>query len=417
LGISKIREKGEIYWFNHIPKSGSTSPFTWSDQYNFNSSGGTTFTHTQLSASNKSLLYTLLPAAGQADALLYSLPSAWGDLVLTKTQNQGGLADINAASFDVEYDFTDCSNSSIIPVDVTATDIQLQGESQRLRRLRAAGQAVEDVTTAVTHKKMTPVVSVSNADNNSRTLGKGEFTRFYNKSSTSASTVKFTAQDVFGVYKFVGWTNRTGATVSTESSYTLPLNQNGGVYLKANYEYAGAALKVADVITQGQDGGTKTLAVSNSGKELDPLYWTAELTENPSWVHIIMGNDGADDGDILLQFDPLPEEQQERQTTLYIETDHTDISKQVIVKQVKGSSIETSTVEWTVGPNPFRNTLNVNGAEGYIMHLTNIAGRAMFSARIASNNEVLDVSNLPSGVYILTLQKGGMKHTQKVMKL
>ncbi|MDR1810579.1 MAG: T9SS type A sorting domain-containing protein [Prevotella sp.] len=406
-GLSKIRKNGNTSWFNHRPQDGQQSPFTWSDLYNFQDKK---LSHSKKSVSEESLFISLL---GESVSKIerYSLPSAWAKIFLTKSDNNGYESRINAAKLKIIYDYANPIPSQSI-VDISTSEINFYGETNRLKRLKAAGQAAEDATGLVTSKTMTPVIGVSFTDNNGRDLGKGNFSRTFSKGNTS---VKFEAQDVYGVYKFVGWTNNRGETVSASPTYTVSLANNA--YLKANYEYAGAALNVASLVSQGKENGSKTLAVSNSGSDLESLYWTAELVENPDWVRIVSGSDGADDGEIVLQFTALPQGQTERQTVLLIETDHSDISKEVVVKQTGGSGIETPTVEWAVGPNPFRNTLTVTDAEGYIMHLTNIAGRAMFSARIASNNEILDVSDIPAGVYVLTMQKNGVKHSRKVLKI
>jgi hypothetical protein len=69
-----------------------------------------------------------------------------------------------------------------------------------------------------------------------------------------------------------------------------------------------------------------------------------------------------------------------------------------------------------VAPNPFINELNIKGAEGYTLNLTNIVGISVYRRKISSDNETVFVGNIPAGIYVATLTKNGERMDVKLIK-
>jgi len=61
-------------------------------------------------------------------------------------------------------------------------------------------------------------------------------------------------------------------------------------------------------------------------------------------------------------------------------------------------------IEFTVYPNPFKDKLTIEMEElGYEVQLFSILGELILSKHLEENLTVLDVSNLPNGIYFMNL--------------
>ena len=72
----------------------------------------------------------------------------------------------------------------------------------------------------------------------------------------------------------------------------------------------------------------------------------------------------------------------------------------------------------SVYPNPATETLNIdlnslNGNEHIL--LQNLAGQTLMNVRVLSQHTELNVSELPTGIYILEIEKGTERFQQRVM--
>lgn len=71
-------------------------------------------------------------------------------------------------------------------------------------------------------------------------------------------------------------------------------------------------------------------------------------------------------------------------------------------------------------PNPVGNTLNIkmtnNTSSLSHIKITSLSGQTVISRKIANSNTAIDVSNLPSGVYILELIESGVEYKSKFIK-
>jgi hypothetical protein len=70
--------------------------------------------------------------------------------------------------------------------------------------------------------------------------------------------------------------------------------------------------------------------------------------------------------------------------------------------------------EWSVYPNPVKDLIQIKGINGQVGVL-DISGNSVFNA--ASTNESIDLHNLNSGVYILSIQNESKTVTKRIVKL
>lgn len=71
----------------------------------------------------------------------------------------------------------------------------------------------------------------------------------------------------------------------------------------------------------------------------------------------------------------------------------------------------------TVYPNPTNGVLNIQSTEKInFMKLTEISGKSVINKKATNNKEHLDLSNLPNGVYVLTVETNAGKTTKKIIK-
>ena len=176
-GISQFRKDGKLYWFDHIPRNAKVNPHTWGVKYSVT---GDHLSPKEPSSESSSLLSYLLKLKNHTteDVMLFSRPSAWSDILITKSLNETGDADIVIDSLVLllKYDYTDRPKNNI-NIDITANE------------------------------QLLPYVTCSRADLNGRSSGRGNLYRTYKKNSGS---VTFTAVDQYEMYHFVNWTDRSG---------------------------------------------------------------------------------------------------------------------------------------------------------------------------------------------------------------
>ncbi len=96
---------------------------------------------------------------------------------------------------------------------------------------------------------------------------------------------------------------------------------------------------------------------------------------------------------------------------LHIYTSTTCDSVLGLVETVTANSIN-------VYPNPTHNLFYIEGGEiGAGLRLFNIVGQEVYTGTIESNRQPIDISNLPTGVYVLWLVDGnGVRNCVRVVK-
>jgi hypothetical protein len=203
--------------------------------------------------------------------MLFSRPSAWSDVALTKKVHSSGGANvvIDSLVIKLDYDFTRRLND-IRNIDITVNEGLL------------------------------PYIACSVEDISGRSNGNGRLYRSYTKSS---QPVTFTAVDKYESFWFKNWTDRASNIVSNETALTV--DRLTDQFYTANYEYHGPILSVPDTIYVGNEGSSFTVNVRNIGigdEEMD-WYVTDSLS---SFVHIDGPTEGIDDGTFTFTFEPNP---------------------------------------------------------------------------------------------------------------
>ena len=289
-GISRFRKDGQIYWFDHISRS-TTNPHTWGVRYDAVSQE---ITPIQPSYASTSLLYSVLGTSGAGNMMLFSRPSAWADITLSKKVHSSGGARIIVDSLvlKLQYDFMRRPNT-IRNIDITTNDGLL------------------------------PYISCSDADINGRSNGNGNLNRSY---AVSSSPLTFTAIDQYGTYHFVNWTNRAGDTVSSTADLTV--NRTTDQFYRANYERRVPILEVPDTIYVSHSGGVYTVNVSNIGSGDIEMDWYVDDSVS-TWVHLNGVTEGFDNGSFSFVCE-TNESEIERVDSIEIFAPETDIMSKVI---------------------------------------------------------------------------------------
>ena len=256
-GISRFRKDGQIYWFDHISRN-TSSPHTWGVRYD---AVADEITPIQPSFASQSLLYSILGTSGANNMMLFSRPSAWGDINISKKVHSSGGARIIVDSLvlRLQYDFMR-RPSQLRNIDITTSDDLL------------------------------PYIACSEADVNGRSNGNGNLNRSYNISN---QPLTFTAIEQYGNWYFVNWTNRAGDTVSNVPSLTV--NRTTDQFYRANYERRVPILDVPDTIFVSYDGGIYSINVANIGPGNVEMDWYVDDSIS-SWVHLTGATEGIDSG-------------------------------------------------------------------------------------------------------------------------
>ena len=285
-GISRLRKNGEVYWFNHIAKSG-INPHTWGIRVDAITNN---IDIIKPSPDSESLLRSVL--GNDNNIMLYSRPSAWSDITITKdvhTQGGGDMV-IDSVIIKLVYDYTP-RPSNIRNIDIN------------------------------TNNGLLPFFASSNVDLHGKSSGKGNFHRSF---APSSQTVSYEAPEYHGAWRFVNWTNRLGQQVTANKILTI--NTNTDQYYTANYEYYLPVLQVADTVYVSGNGGTDIIPVLNTG--IEDMDWSVSDSVS-TWVQIAGSTEGLNNGNINIMFGANPTGNI-RIDSIYIEAPETDIYAKTI---------------------------------------------------------------------------------------
>lgn len=262
-GLSTFMKDGHLYWFDHRTHN-TTSPHTWGARYDALLNKTATI---EPSVASTSLLRSIVNAD---DVMLFSRPSAWSDIALTKKVHTSGGADIviDKLVIKLQYDFTRRPDN-IRNIHITACN------------------------------GLMPYIACSETDINGRSGGNGHLIRSYTKSSQN---VTFTATDKYESFYFKNWTDRAGNVISTNTQLTV--NRQKDQYYLANYEYRGAVLGVQDTIRVSNEGGSYVVNISNIGNIDEEMEWYASADTLSTWIHLEGMAEGVDDGTVSFTYEP-----------------------------------------------------------------------------------------------------------------
>ena len=321
--------------------------------------------------------------------MLFSRPSAWGDLTISKKVHSSGGARIVVDSLvlRLQYDFMRRPN--------------------RLRNI--------DITT---NEGLLPYIACSEADVNGRSNGNGNLNRSYNVSS---DPLTFTAIEQYGNWYFVNWTNRAGDTVSNTPAMTV--SRTTDQFYRANYERRVPILEVPDTIKVPHCGGTFTVQVRNVGAGEEEMDWYVDDSLS-SWVHLNGVAEGIDDGVFTFFYD-TNYSQERRIDSLEIFAPETDeMSRMIYIMQVDSSELtgirpieQNHTNDILIYPNPAKESVTIEGVGVRSVRVYSTLGQEMLYHRAnESQGLTIDVCGLPEGFYIFAIETNDGIVYKKIVK-
>lgn len=386
-GISQFRKDGHVYWFNHM-SSKTTNPHFWRTKIDVFDLPEVLEPKTDKKSTAISSLFSTILNNNTENIMLFSRPSVWSDIIMSKQVLTDSECDIviDSLVLELQYDYTRRT------MDNHNIDIG----------------TVEDLM---------PFIACSENDVNGRSGGNGLLYRSY---STSSTPVTFTAIDRYGSYYFKNWTNRTGTVVSEKLDLTV--NRMKDQYYRANYERRVPILNVPDTIKVGNSGGAYTVQVGNVGSGVIEMDWYVSDSIS-SWVHLNGEAEGVDDGQFTFTFD-ANESNKDRIDSLEIFAPETDIMvKTIYIKQVDDTLVGIQQVEnrdenVLIYPIPMKDYVNIEAEGLKSVSLYSIIGNEVASYRCRGNNKLtIPLNAIPNGVYIVTIKTGSGTTSRKVLKV
>ncbi len=239
-GISFIKSEGEVLQFRHYNKD-TTNPIVWGARFD---PVDEIIDPVEPSAASDSLLRSLLGGNAPDDIMLYSRPSAWTDLAISRsvTNNNGLPINITGIRLELIYDFT--------PQNTTLDLVDIMNNVSMAYLYRQDDVAVEDAD-------FTPYFVLDMPDVNHRQDARGRFFRIFAHNSSGYVTI--TAQPRYGNWYFNKWTNRYGFDLPggpfNSPEISLALTENQAV----SAQYIAQSLYF-DINTDGDVDGTDLYA-------------------------------------------------------------------------------------------------------------------------------------------------------------
>ena len=182
------------------------------------------------------------------------------------------------------------------------------------------------------------------------------------------------------------------------------------------------------VITQQQSPPTIMLSTSNqtiAHNSTDPIGisfmvggsatgWKSSITYTPANANFITLDTNMNDnqtGAITLMATPTANTGVERTATITLTTTGMGTPDSVSLTITQGAMADTTTlysytrVDFSLYPNPTEGKLTVEGVTGYLqMYVHDLVGREVMTYSLTPSKKTIDVSSLPSGMYVVTLQ-------------
>lgn len=189
-GISNLKLDGAIHRFRHYNQF-TQNPIVWGGRYD---PADDRVDPIRPSDASDSLLRSLLSGDAVADMLLYSRPSAWADLHLSRSvfDSSGQAIILRSVRLELVYDFT-------------PRNAQLGLRDLELVVTTPAGDVAG---TPVFHEaSLQPYFQVGATDRNGRRDARGRFLRVFD---SSPSPIRVEAPAEYGQWSFARWTDRFG---------------------------------------------------------------------------------------------------------------------------------------------------------------------------------------------------------------
>jgi hypothetical protein len=270
-GVSTIKSNGDLYKFEHYSKS-TTNPIEWGARYD---PVNNVVDPIKPSLASESLLQALLPDTPVGDLLIYSRPSAWAEIAISKSENDD-RQNINLTRLQLELIY-DYSNKN---PDLDLVELDLRVSKKDYDR---NGQ----LTTM--EANFMPYFIVDTADVNQRQDGRGSFVRFYSASNSKRVAVR--AMESYGRWKFKYWADEEGNQITDvlEGEFDLAASQIVFAHYELDEYILPNNLPTAPLLTYPQDGASgvelrpKLSWEAASDPDLDPVSYFVTLCDDPGF--------------------------------------------------------------------------------------------------------------------------------------
>lgn len=244
-GVSRLTSAGRSFLFRHYTAQ-TVNPIVWHTIFNARDGG---ISNSELSPAQKSLLTVLLDGESNlSDKLLFfSQPAAMADVVITKdvaTDNGVDLA-ITDLEFEVDLDF-DNASSTRRELEVTVAD------------------------------NLTPLITLSRADQNGRQDGQGNFTRQF----APFTQVVVEAPSKFGELVFDRWVINGQPANDSSTTARLTLTSDTRVVAIFKRESQGLVLTPTPLAVSGGQMGFSFPTVPGARYVLEQTF----SLNTPAWT-------------------------------------------------------------------------------------------------------------------------------------
>ena len=144
--------------------------------------------------------------------------------------------------------------------------------------------------------------------------------------------------------------------------------------------------------------------------------WTSHIDYMPDSANFITLNPPNDDatGNITIRATPSANTSVKRTATIILITsghEGTPDSVSLTITQAAGAEPLLGVAPskpFTLYPNPTTGTLTIEGVTGYLqMYIYDLVGREVMTYSLTPSKKTIDVSDLPSGMYVVTLRGRG----------
>jgi hypothetical protein len=190
-GISNFKSDGAIYQFRHY-NTMTENPIVWGARYDPVNDIIDPF---KPSAASDSLLCSLLNSCADLDhMMLYSRPSAWADLHVSRVvrDSTGRGIDITSLTLELVFDFTRRNDTlGRKDLEIVVTTATPEGQS----------------SIVLEEANFQPYFVFDRPDFNGRQDARGRVIRIY---PSSSQPLQVRAEEVYGAWKFDKWTDRLG---------------------------------------------------------------------------------------------------------------------------------------------------------------------------------------------------------------
>jgi len=175
-----------------------------------------------------------------------------------------------------------------------------------------------------------------------------------------------------------------------------------------------------DLQTIGFSGGTLNFGVSISGE--GDVNWSSVIDSKDSWIHIISGTEGSNNGTITVQVDENPGGSRTSHIRV-TSVGPNPVEKTLTITQDISNGINSIQTDnrLNVYPNPFDNqcTVQVDGYNGSTVKLEvfNMNGQLEFSQALDQERTLINLSGMSQGIYLFrVLSETSILSQRRVVK-